>query len=254
VLEVVAAVCADRGAPLVVGANTPVEVAQLAGVDGVAAALTLVPPFLRPGENGVLAYFEALVAASPVPVLVYHVPYRTGQELAPSAIRRLAALPGVAGMKFAPGALTGHAVAILADPPPRFTVLGGDDALLAPMLALGAHGAIAASAHIGTSAYVALVAAWRAGHVVAARDLGHRLAALSTALFAEPNPTVIKGVLHARGRIPTPAVRLPLVPAGRSAVDAALRAAAVVESGQSVDRPLGSPAHEASASDRRLEV
>jgi 4-hydroxy-tetrahydrodipicolinate synthase len=228
VLAVVAGVCADRGAPLVVGANTPGEIAQLAGVDGVAAALTLVPPFLRPGENGVVAFFEALAAASPVPVLVYHVPYRTGQELPPPAFHRLAALPGVAGMKFAPGALTADAVAILADPPPRFTVLGGDDALLAPMLALGADGAIAASAHIGTSAYAALIAAWRAGNAVAARDLGPRLATLSTALFAEPNPTVIKGVLHAQGRIPTPSVRLPLVPAGRGAVDAALRAATAV--------------------------
>jgi 4-hydroxy-tetrahydrodipicolinate synthase len=228
VLEVVAGVCNDRAAPLIVGANTPMEIAQLAGVDGVTAALTLVPPFLRPGENGVVAYFEALAAASPVPLLVYHVPYRTGQELLPRTIHRLAALPGVAGMKFAPGALTGDAVAILADPPPRFAVLGGDDALLAPMLALGAHGAIAASAHIGTSGYAALVAAWRSGDVVVARDLGHRLAALSTALFAEPNPTVIKAVLHAQGRIPTSSVRLPLVAAGRSALDAALYAAALV--------------------------
>ena len=75
------------------------------------------------------------------------------------------------------------------------------------------------------------VARWRgllqqrsdqAGDVVRARALGHRLARLSAALFAEPNPTVIKGVLHAQGRIPSPAVRLPLLPASAPSIEAAL--------------------------------
>jgi 4-hydroxy-tetrahydrodipicolinate synthase len=96
------------------------------------------------------------------------------------------------------------------------------------MLALGAHGAIAAAAHLGTAAYAALICAWRAGEVAFARDLGHRLVALSASLFAEPNPTVVKAVLHAQGRLPTPSVRLPLVPARPTTVDNALRAAEAV--------------------------
>jgi 4-hydroxy-tetrahydrodipicolinate synthase len=93
-------------------------------------------------------------------------------------------------------------------------VLCGDDALLTPLLALGAAGAIAAAAHVRTSAYASLIA----GEVSQVRGL----ARLSLALFAEPNPTVIKGVLHAQGRIPSPDVRLPLLRASRESVDSAL--------------------------------
>jgi 4-hydroxy-tetrahydrodipicolinate synthase len=112
---------------------------------------------------------------------------------------------------------------LLADPPPGFAVLAGDDLFASPLLALGAHGAIAASAHLATGGYAELVEAWRVGDVARARPLGHRLAVLSAALFAEPNPTVIKAALSARGEIPTGSVRLPLLPAGRDAADRALR-------------------------------
>jgi 4-hydroxy-tetrahydrodipicolinate synthase len=170
----------------------------------------------------VLAYFRDLASASPVPLIVYHVPVRTGQELSAAVLLRLAELPTVIGMKYAPGALDASSVALFAGVPAGVSLLCGDDALLAPMLALGASGAIAASAHVATSSYAALISSWRAGHLATARQLGHRLAALSSLLFAEPNPTVIKGVLYAQGRIPTPSVRLPLLPAARSTVDAAL--------------------------------
>jgi 4-hydroxy-tetrahydrodipicolinate synthase len=76
---------------------------------------------------------------------------------------------------------------------------------------------------VATAQFVELVNAWRTGHLARARTLGHRLAILSRALFAEPNPTVIKAVLHAQGRIPTAAVRLPLLPAGPDTTQAALR-------------------------------
>ena len=93
------------------------------------------------------------------------------------------------------------------------------------LLALGAAGAILASAHLCTRGFADMVAAWRAGAADSARVLGHRLAALSAALFAEPNPAVIKAALHAQGRIPSPAVRLPLLAASDSATRAALDAA-----------------------------
>ena len=104
----------------------------------------------------------------------------------------------------------------------EIAVLGGDDAFISPLLALGAQGAILASAHIQTAAYASLIAHWHSGDVKAAREVGDRLARLSMALFAEPNPTVVKAVLHAQGRIPTPAVRLPLLPAARESVEPAL--------------------------------
>ncbi|WP_329563370.1 dihydrodipicolinate synthase family protein [Kitasatospora sp. NBC_01266] len=229
VVEVCARVCRERGAPLVVGAGGGMReslrtLAGLAEHPEVVAALAPVPAFVRPGDAGVLAWFEQLAARSPVPVIVYHVPQRTGQWLTAETLCALARLPGIAGVKYATGALDPQAVALLAAAPPDFAVLGGDDAVVSPLLALGAPGAILASAHLATGRFVALADAWRSGDVARARELGHRLAALSAALFAEPNPAVIKGALHALGRIPSPAVRLPLLPASPAGVDRALAA------------------------------
>ncbi|MGW2399997.1 dihydrodipicolinate synthase family protein [Kitasatospora sp. NPDC001664] len=221
VVEVCAKAARDHGAVLTVGTggnDTRRTVAALGELAGVAdAALVTVPAFTRPGAAGALAHFEALAAGSPVPLIVYHIPYRTGQALDAEALRRIGALEGVAGVKYAAGGIDGETVALLADLPPRFAVLAGDDPFLLPLLAMGATGGILASAHLATGSFVELTA-------TGDRALGLLLARLSAACFAEPNPTVIKGVLHARGRIPTPGVRLPLLPAGPESVAAALAA------------------------------
>lgn len=222
VLDVVSGVCRERSAPLIVGANTAQVARAFALRAEVSAALALVPPFLRPGENGVVAHFEALAAASPVPLIVYHVPYRTGQPLSAGTLRRIAAIDNVIGIKYAVGGIDADTIDFLADCPAGLSVLGGDDPFISPLLALGAHGGILASAHLATASFVALAEAWRVGDVGRARALGHRLAPLAKALFAEPNPTVIKAALHAQGRIPTPDVRLPLLPAASATRDAAL--------------------------------
>jgi 4-hydroxy-tetrahydrodipicolinate synthase len=202
VVDVLGGVCRERGAPLIVGAG-------LGDRAEAVAALCLVPPFVRPGEAGVIAHFARL----PGPVIVYDVPRRTGQYLTADALRRLAALPNVVGVKYAPGEVNADTLALLADPPPDFAILCGDDPFASTLLALGAHGAVLATAHVATSAFARLVSAWREGDTATARPLGGRLSLLSTALFAEPNPTVIKAVLHAQGRIPTADVRPPLLPA-----------------------------------------
>ncbi|WP_436771305.1 dihydrodipicolinate synthase family protein [Yinghuangia sp. YIM S09857] len=274
VADVCGRVCAERGVPLVVGigaSDTRRAAEELAGLarggehgepdvepggePGVGrggggtptAALVTVPSFTRPSEAGVVAHFAALAARSPVPLVVYHIPYRTGRPLTAATLREIAALPGVAGVKHAVGGVDADTVALFAElaaagaavtgaPGPdatgsgaagaagRFAVMAGDDAYLSPMLALGASGGILASAHLATAAFAALADRWERGDVAAARDLGHRLARLSAALFAEPNPVVLKAVLAARGRIPHAAVRLPLLPAARENVTAALRA------------------------------
>lgn len=139
-----------------------------------------------------------------------------------AALRQLAAHPRIAGVKYAAGGITADTVALLADPPDDFAVLAGDDVVASPMLALGAAGGVLASAHLGTRSFAALSHAWRDGDAGRARPIGNRLARLSAALFAAPSPTILKGVLHAQGRIPTAAVRLPLVPAPEEAVAAAL--------------------------------
>ncbi|MFD9379618.1 dihydrodipicolinate synthase family protein [Streptomyces sp. NPDC059999] len=232
VTDVCARVCRERGAPLTVGAGasgtraSEAALARLARRQPVRAALVTVPSFVRPSAAGVLAHFERLAGVSPVPLIVYHVPYRTGQPLDAAALRALGELPGVVGVKYATGGIDQDVVALLGDRPDGFAVLAGDDACASPLLAIGAEGAILASAHLATERFVELAAAWEAGEVSRARALGHALARLSAALFAEPNPAVVKGVLHALGRIPTPDVRLPLLPASEASVAAALKALA----------------------------
>ncbi|UWP86197.1 dihydrodipicolinate synthase family protein [Dactylosporangium fulvum] len=224
--EDVVAVCAKFGVPLLVGvggSSTAACAEAVRDLPAGTAAMVVVPPYVRPGDAGVLAHFRAVAAASPVPVVVYHVPYRTGQALTTETLLELAAIPNVAGMKLADGPVSGDTVAFLGAAPRSFAVLGGDDAVISPVLALGAHGGVLASAHVATASFVALFEAWRDGDVDRARALGHRLAALAAALFAEPNPAVIKAVLHAQGRIRTPAVRLPLLPASPGALAAVAR-------------------------------
>jgi 4-hydroxy-tetrahydrodipicolinate synthase len=224
VVDVCARVCRERSAALIVGAgsnDTAASIEALAALrrrPEIHAALTVVPYYIRPSEDGVVAHFARLAATSPVPLVVYHVPYRTGRPLGATTLLRLADLPNVAGIKYAAGTVDADTVAFMAGVAPDFAVLAGDDLFVVPMLALGAAGGVLASAHVCTDAFVELFN-------FRGRPIGHRLAMLSAALFAEPNPAVVKGVLHAWGRIPSPAVRLPLLPASEGAVDAALRLA-----------------------------
>jgi 4-hydroxy-tetrahydrodipicolinate synthase len=103
-------------------------------------------------------------------------------------------------------------------------VLCGDDAFMLPLLLLGGVGAIAASAHVCTERFAALVAAAVAGSLSEARAHAEALLPLVLALFAEPSPAVLKGVLHAHGRIASPAVRMPLAPGSAGGVSRALAA------------------------------
>lgn len=228
VLDIVARACRERGAELIVGAGSndtaasARELRDLAARPGVSAALTVVPYYTRPSEEGVVAHFTRLAADSPVPLIVYNIPYRTGRVLSAETLLRLARVPGIIGVKHAVGAVDQDTILMMAARPAGFAVLAGDDVFASPLLALGAAGGILASAHLRTAEFAALIAAWHSGQLEQARELGHRLAPLSAALFAEPNPVVIKGALHARGRIPSPAVRLPLLPAARDSVRAAL--------------------------------
>ena len=228
VIDVCARACEERGAQLMIGAgssDTRASVTALAGLSAwpqVNAALVPVPAYTRPSEAGVLAHFTALASASPVPIVAYHIPYRTARPLSAATLRALAQVPGVVGVKYATGAVDAEAIDLLGDPPPGFAFLAGDDLVVSPLLALGAAGGILASAHLATSEFVGLHAAWESGDVRRARALGGVLAALSAAEFAEPNPAVIKGVLHAQHRIPTPDPRLPLLRADPGSVAAVL--------------------------------
>ncbi|MFM9368812.1 4-hydroxy-tetrahydrodipicolinate synthase family protein [Streptomyces sp. Da 82-17] len=232
VVRVCAAACRAHGAPLIVGVGTNDTAAaitalrELAERGDVAAALVPAPPYTRPGEAGTLAHFTALAEHGGLPLVVYDIPYRTGQPLGVGSMRALSRLPQVVGVKYATGAIDAATVELLGSPSPDFAVLGGDDAVISPLLAAGAHGGILASANVRTADYAELISLWRRDAAGPARRLGAELARMSAALFAEPNPTVIKGVLHAQGRIPSPAVRLPLLAASAGSVRRAVALAA----------------------------
>ncbi|MGW1788801.1 4-hydroxy-tetrahydrodipicolinate synthase family protein [Streptomyces tubercidicus] len=224
VVRICSAACRAHGAPLIVGVGTNdtataiTSLRELAATGDVAAALVPAPPYIRPGEAGTLAHFTALAEHGGIPLIVYDIPYRTGQTLGIGTIAALGHLPGVVGIKHATGAIDATTVELLGSPPPGFAVLGGDDVVLSPLVAAGAHGGIVASANVRTADYAELISLWRRGSGAPARRLGAELARLSAALFAEPNPTVIKGVLHAQERIPSPAVRMPLLAAATGTV------------------------------------
>jgi 4-hydroxy-tetrahydrodipicolinate synthase len=228
VLDICAGVCREHAAILIAGAgsndtaSTVRALQDLAAWPEVSAALTVVPYYTRPTPDGVIAHFTRLAADSPVPVLVYNIPYRTGTYLSGQVLRELARIPGIVGMKHAVGGIDQDTLTLMAGLPEGFAVLAGDDVFASPLLALGAAGGILASAQLRTGEFADLIAAWRSGKAAQARELGHRLVPLSAALFAEPNPVVIKGVLHAQGKIPSPAVRLPLLPARDDTVRAVM--------------------------------
>ncbi|MEV0686334.1 dihydrodipicolinate synthase family protein [Nocardia sp. NPDC050378] len=228
VLDICATVCADRDAPLIVcaGGNATAEAAAAVAAvpPSAAAVLSVVPYYVRPSEDGVIAHFTALAAASPAPILVYDVPYRTARPLGAATLIRLTTIANIAGFKHSVGGITDATVELMATVGDRTTVLAGDDRFASPLLALGADGAILAAANVAPAGYAELVRAWGTGDLARGRAVGNRLDALGAALFAEPNPTVVKGVLAARGDIPSAAVRLPLLPASAESVAAALSA------------------------------
>ena len=236
VVAACARVCADRGAELVVGASTndtrtTIERHEaLAAVPGVVASLAVVPYYVRPSEAGIVAHFQAVAERSPVPLITYNVPYRTGRGLGAAALLELAATDNVAGLKQAVASLDADTLTLLANHPDGFAVLGGDDAFLLPTMLMGGKGAIAASSHLCTERVVAMLAAGAAGDVATGRAHAEALLELAVALFAEPSPAVIKALLHAEGRIPTPDVRLPLTAATATALQRAQAAYAAARS------------------------
>lgn len=175
VIDVCAKVCQERDALLLVGAggnNTRASQAALAELPDIAGALVPVPSYSRPGERGVVEHFRQLAKDSPVPLVVYHIPYRTAQPLSSAALLEIAALPGVRGMKLATGAVDQQAVDLLGNCPPDFAVLAGDDVYLSPLLAMGARGGIIATANLAPRRFADLYAAWQQGDLAKARSLG----------------------------------------------------------------------------------
>ncbi|MBM3658458.1 MAG: 4-hydroxy-tetrahydrodipicolinate synthase [Actinobacteria bacterium] len=230
IVELCARIGVERDAQVIVGSGTnntasTVEATMAYGaIEGVSHAMVVVPYYVRPSQAGIVAHVTAAADASPVPVVVYNIPIRSGRVLEAPGMLELAAHPNVVGVKQAVDGIDMATLEILAGAPRDFAVLGGDDPYLFPTVLLGGAGAICASAHVCTDRFVQMIECGLAGKVDEGRAHHEALLPVVKACFTEPNPSVFKAVLHAQGKIPTPDLRLPLLPASAASRDAALAA------------------------------
>jgi 4-hydroxy-tetrahydrodipicolinate synthase len=209
------------------GSNSTVEAVELtrhakeAGADG---ALLISPYYNRPTQDGIVAHYAEIARQTAFPLLVYNVPARTGSNVLPATLARLAEIEQIVGVKEASGSLDQMAHVISAVPE-SFAVLSGDDALTLPLLAIGGKGVISTTSNVAPAEMVELVRAFRAGDVGRAQSIHHRLLPLFDAVFCETNPIPVKAALALRGSIQEE-LRLPLVPlsaASRERLQAALK-------------------------------
>ena len=182
--------------------------------DGIAGILSVTPYYNKPNQRGLLAHYRAVAEASPVPVVMYNVPGRTGVNIAAETTLAIAAeCPNVIGIKEASGNIS-QVMEILRNRPHGFRVISGDDALTYPLLALGADGVISVIANALPKETSDMVHLALKGDLKHALSIHYRLLPLMHAIFDEGNPTGIKALLESQGRI-TNILRLPLVKASK---------------------------------------
>ena len=193
------------------GSNSTAEAVRLtkfAAKAGANAALVVGPYYNRPTQEGIYQHFKALAEAVDIPICVYNIPARTGRNIEPETIIRLAGLPGIAMLKEATGSMD-QASQILAAT--DLTVLSGDDSMTLPLLAVGGRGVISVVGNLVPADMKALCDAFDAGDLAKARALHAKLFGLCRDLLGlASNPIPIKAAMAMVGR-DTGDVRLPLV-------------------------------------------
>ncbi|MBP8979916.1 MAG: 4-hydroxy-tetrahydrodipicolinate synthase [Syntrophobacterales bacterium] len=193
------------------GSNSTAEALRLTkharevGADG---ALMVCPYYNRPTQEGLYQHYKMIAEEVPIPIIIYNIPGRTGVNLLPETMARLAKIPGIVGTKEASGSLKQmHDVIQLCGQ--DFVVLSGDDFFTYPLLCLGGHGIISVISNIVPADMAALVDAFTAGDMKRARELHFKMAPLVDSLFIETNPVPVKAALSLMGKIEYE-VRLPL--------------------------------------------
>ena len=211
------------------GANSTSEAIELtndAREVGAIAALSVVPYYNKPTQEGLYQHFRTISEAVDIPLILYNVPGRTIADMANETVLRLAELPNVVGIKDATGDI-GRGVMLMRDLPKDFAVYSGDDPTAAGLMLLGARGNISVTANVIPAVMSRLCAAARAGDVVQVREISRRIAPLHDAMFVESNPIPVKWALERLGLIEA-YYRLPLTPLSskwNDRIDAALREA-----------------------------
>jgi len=181
--------------------------AKKAGADG---ALIVTPYYNRPTPEGIYQHFAAVARAVDLPIVVYNIPGRTGTNILPDTMARLATIDTVVGVKESTGSLQ-QAQEMIKQCGDQLSVLSGDDWATLPLLAVGGRGVISVTANIAPRQVATVISEWEKGNVAAARELHYKLWPIHSTLFIETSPTPVKTALGLMGKI-SPEVRLPLAP------------------------------------------
>lgn len=211
---------ASGDVPVVMGLSgyhlgqTQAWVKGLATYEALAGLLVPAPHYIRPSQAGLSYWFNALADTSGKPLILYDIPYRTGATLTLETLLALAEHPNIQAIKDCGGdarktqALVAHG---------GLQVLAGEDAQILSTLAIGGTGAIAASAHVRTAQFAEVIRCMQQGELLQARTLWQGLVALVDALFAEPNPALIKAALAQQGLLHN-ALRWPMTVGSSAAI------------------------------------
>jgi len=191
-----AKVIAGTGSNSTQEAIAATQKAEKLGLDG---SLQVVPYYNKPPQEGLYRHFKAIAEATPnLPMILYNIPGRTGQNLAPETIARLAAVPNIVGVKEASGSLD-QVSQVRRSTPPDFGIYSGDDSLTLPMLAVGGQGVISVASHLVGDSLQQMIQAFEQGHVQIATQIHLKLLPLFQALFITTNPIPVKAALRLQG-------------------------------------------------------
>lgn len=206
---------ANKRVPVIAGTggnstSEAIELTEHAKKVGADASLQVTPYYNKPTQEGLYQHFRAIAKAVPLPQVLYNVPGRTGVNMLPETVARLAELPEVVAIKEASGNI-GQMAEIVRLAGDNITLLSGDDNVTLPVLSLGGKGVISVVANIAPKDSADLIKAWEAGRVAEAKALFFKLFPLCQAMFFETNPIPIKTSLALMGKIQDE-MRLPLCP------------------------------------------
>lgn len=215
VVEVVAGVAAGR-VPVFGGcthnatAEAVLKAKKLARVKGLTGILTANPYYNKPGQEGQYQHFKAIAEAVDLPVLLYNIPGRTGANLEPATVLRLAEIKNIIGVKESSGNIV--QITELATTAPRgFKIFAGDDSIALPVIALGGVGLVSVASNVIPAEMSAMVRAAMDGDWATARAVNQRYFRLMLAHFWEASPAPVKAVMKMIGR-GEDVLRLPMVP------------------------------------------
>ena len=195
------------------GANSTseaIEMTEFAKKVGADAALSVVPYYNKPTQEGLYRHFKAIAEAVDIPVILYNVPGRTVADLGNETTLRLAQIPNVVGIKDATGNME-RAAELINRAPEGFSVFSGDDGTACALLLLGGKANISVVANVAPRMMHEMCMAAVSGNVMKARELNFRLSALSRQLFCEANPIPVKWACQQMGLMEG-GIRLPLTP------------------------------------------